>query len=107
MSKAIEEILEKLYNSGWVEGSQYDDTLEQAGTDTAPRSDKELRRCNSAKAAIKALIAKAEREAEALGYGRGTIDTLNHVKAWADKTEETYNDMMSDRLATLTKEEKS
>lgn len=38
-------------------------------------------------------------------YGKGSLDTLEHVKKWADSTEITYNDMMKNRLAQLTKTE--
>lgn len=54
-----------------------------------------------AKQALQKLIASKEAVAEERGYGKGAVDTLEHVKKWADETEETYNQMMSNRLATL------
>lgn len=50
---------------------------------------------------IQALITQKINEAERKGYGIGTVDTLEHVKEWADKTEVTYNDMMESRLNSL------
>lgn len=55
----------------------------------------------------KARIIQWGTEQQLLGYGRGTVDTLEHVKNWADKTEVSYNDMMSQRLASLKNQGKS
>ena len=51
------------------------------------------------------MVSNEECERRVLqAWARGSIETLEHVKEWADKTEVTYNDMMSARLAKLTKE---
>ncbi len=62
----------------------------------APESQRELMTFELAR-----YFAVLIEEAERLAYGRGTVDTLDHVKAWADKTETTYNEMMSARLKAL------
>lgn len=59
----LDKLLERLYNVAWVEGNNYDDTAEQAGTDTEVRSAKELRWCETTKQAIEAYIAEQNAEA--------------------------------------------
>ena len=54
----LDQLLENLYNSAWVEGNEYDDTREQEGMDTEVRSSRELRRCNTAKAALSAIMSE-------------------------------------------------
>jgi hypothetical protein len=86
----LDDVLEKLYNAAWVEGSTYDDTLEQAGADTEPRSTKELRSCTRAKAAIRAAIQSALPEKCAVsrslgkdyaGYSRGYNAAISEIEA--------------------------
>lgn len=46
---------------------------------------------------LQSLINNQTKEA----YDKGSLDTLEHVKKWADKTEVTYNNMMKNRLDEL------
>lgn len=48
---AIDKLLELLYNTGWVEGSEY-----KGDVDEAVRSPKELRRCEQTRTQLKDLI---------------------------------------------------
>jgi hypothetical protein len=91
----LDEILEKLYNSAWVEGNTYDDTLEQAGIDTEVRSKKELKRCEAAKSKLTKYIEQEIKKAQlqllrdiknSEGYGKMPIGMRDLLSYFSQST---------------------